>query len=137
MDKNEIGISCGQQSEIEDYKVAIKLSSIRNILNSVSFCDALIIEADVFEYKSSIGVTTNAIFNNKDDFRFYDVDVSISLIIDLNDLVNSCYELEEIILSDNTTKICATALKAKGISVKQLLNFGLMQSKTQIVDAFK
>ena len=137
MDENKIGTSCGQQREIKDYKVAIKLSNIRNTLDFVSFCDALITEADVSEYKASIGVTTNAIFNNEDDLWFYDVDESISLIIDLNDLENLCYEFEEKVLSANTTNVCDTAWKAKGISAKQLLNFGVMQSKTQIVDAVK
>ena len=126
-----------QQSKIEDYKIAIKLSSIRNTLDSISFCDVFISEADVSEYKASIGVTTNAIFNNEDDFCFYDVDEYVSLIIDQNDLENSCYEFEEKLLSANTTNVCDTARKAKGISARQLLNFGVIQSKSQIVDAVK
>ena len=47
VDANKIGTSCGQQSKIKDDKVAIKLLSIRNTLDSVFFCDALITEAAV------------------------------------------------------------------------------------------
>ena len=109
IDQARMGTFCGQQSEIEDDKVAIKLLSIGDTLDSVSFCDALITEAAVSKYKASIDMTTNAIFNNEDDFWFNDVDESISLIIDLNDLENLCYELEWKLLSANTTKIYATA----------------------------
>ena len=49
MDVSKIGTSCGQQIEIEDGKVAIKLSNIRNTLDSVSFCNALITETAVSE----------------------------------------------------------------------------------------
>ena len=48
-------------------------------------------------------------FNDEEDFLFYDVDEPISLIIDLDDLENLCYELEGKLLSANTTNVCATA----------------------------
>ena len=80
-------------------------------------------------------MTTNVMFNDENDFSFYDVDEPLSLIIDLDDLENSCYELEGKSLSANTTNVCATAWKAKGISAEQLLKFGVIQSKIQIIGA--
>ena len=54
-------------------------------------------------------MTTTAMFNNEDDFLFYDDEEPISLIIDLDDLENWCYELEGKLSLANTTNVCATA----------------------------
>ena len=39
-------------------------------------------------------MTTTVMFDDEDDFLFYDDDEPISLIIDPDDLVNSCGELK-------------------------------------------
>ena len=62
-----IGIE-DQEIELEDDKVAIKLSSISNTLDPVSFYEALATEAAVSEYKTSIGMTSTAMYDDEDDF---------------------------------------------------------------------
>ena len=73
--------------ELEDDEVAIKLSHISNTLDPVSFYDALVTEATISEYKTSIGMTSTAMYDDEDDFLFCD-DEPISYWVDLNDLEN-------------------------------------------------
>ena len=54
--------------ELEDDEVAIKLSHISNTLDPVSFYDALVTEAAISEYKTSIGMTSTAMYDDEDDF---------------------------------------------------------------------
>ena len=119
IDVNEIGTSYDRQIKMEDDDVAIKLSSISNTLDPVSFCDALVTEAAIFEYKASIGMTKTAMFDDEADFLFYDEE-PISLMIDLNDLENLYNELEAKLSSANSTNVSATAEKSKGASAEYL-----------------
>ena len=68
VDVNKIETSYDQEMEIGDTHITIKLPSISNTLDSVSFCDALITEAAISEYKASIGMTSTAMFDDEDDF---------------------------------------------------------------------
>lgn len=51
----------------EDDNVTIKLLIISNTLDPVSFCDVLVTEAAVSEYKVSIGMTSGAMFDDEDN----------------------------------------------------------------------
>ena len=64
VDVNGIRTSYDRQIEMEDDDVAIKVSSIGNTLDPVFFCDALVSETAISEYKASIGMTTTAMFDD-------------------------------------------------------------------------